>query len=257
MKYSNREILNSLALSLSILMTAASCATSPIKKPNPKEAFLSHWKETGSKIQVIQVLATQNGMYRGNGIVDGHPIEEFYNPSSGDFSPNAPTHGSVAGTEDKKALYKDLLADLAQELSQSIPANSRIAVLSFPADDHKETHLSSNIALKLEMGLTQAGREVVDREKIDQVLKEHQLQQSQNALFDASTSAQLGKFIGANTVIMGSYHLSMPRKLTITARVLSVETSRVVVIKEKEIPLDGNGSDNRTEIMEMSGSQSL
>src|SRR2546423_1528104 len=86
-----------------------SCATSQTKKTSPKEAFLAHWKETGSDVQVIQVLATQGGMYRGNAIVDGHPIEEFYDPSSGGFSTNAPPHGYMGGAEEKKMLYKDLM----------------------------------------------------------------------------------------------------------------------------------------------------
>lgn len=244
--------------SLMAILLSASCVTSQTKNLIPREAFLSHWKEKGSKVQITQVLAVQNGIYRGNGIVDEHPIEEFYNPSLGTFSQNAPTNGYAGESEEKKILYKDLMNEFAHELSKSIPVQSRIAVLNFLSDDAKETKLSSNIAAKLEMGLTRDGREVVDRGKMDQVLKEHQLQQSQSALFDPSSAAQLGKFVGATVVVTGSYHLSMlrtmPRTLTVSARVISVETTRVLVVQEKEIPLDGNGSDNRDEISELAQS---
>lgn len=238
-------------LPLALGFVIAGCATPTSRKPTPREAFTAHWKETGNKVQVTQVLAVQDGMFRGNAIVDGRPVEEFYNPRTGEFSSDAPVNGYVAGVQENKQLYKDLMAELANEISQSIPGQSRIAILKFPASEGKQTKLSSNITTKLEMGLVNAGRDVVDREKIDQVLKEHRFQQSESALFDASTSARVGKFVGANTVITGEYHLLMPRKMTVTARVISVETAKVLSVKEKEVPLDGAGADNRDEIVDL------
>ena len=210
-----------------------------------------HWKDSGSKITAIQITPIQDGYYRGNAIVDDHPIEEFYDPSTGTISSKAPSQGYGSGNEEKKQLYKDLMFELATDLVQNIPHPARIAVFKFSSEDGKVTELSRNLADKIEMGLIHLNKVVVDRNKLENALKEQQFQQSQAALFDASSSARLGKFVGANVVILGSYHITSRSTLTVTAKVISVETTRVLAVKEKEIPLDGNGSDNRSEILEL------
>lgn len=235
---------------LGALTLLTACSTGQ-KKLTPREAFMAHWKEAGSDVKVMQVQPTQGGMYRGDGIVDGRPQEEFYNPSTGEFTTNAPVNGYVAGSEEKKVLYKDVMAALATDLIQSLPTGSRVAILKVPSDAGKESRLSADLENKLQMGLTNGGISVVDRAKMDEVMKEQQLQQSQSALFDPTTSARIGKLMGANTVITGSYHALLPRKVAVTVKIISAETSRVIAVKETEIPLDGAGADNRDEITEM------
>jgi hypothetical protein len=141
--------------------------------------------------------------------------------------------------------------DLANEMSQKLPPNSRIAVLNFPSSTGQETRFSANLATKLEMGFIDAGKEIVDRAKIEQVMKEQHLQQSDAALFDAAKSARLGKFIGANVVIGGQYVVLLPKKIIVTARAVSAETTRVISIREKEIPLEDAGADNWDSIVEL------
>jgi hypothetical protein len=248
---SSSNLTSTLSLTVMALLFCSACSSAPTRKTPPREAFLKHWKDAGSHAQVLQVTPMPNGMYRGNGMVDGRPVEEFYDPESEGFNLTPPAQTIRPDADEKKLLYKDLMADLASELNLSIPNNSRIAVLSLPDDAGKQTKLSANLASKLEMGLGNAGRDMIDRGKIDEVIKEHKFQQTQSALFDASSMARLGQFVGANTVLTGSYHLSPNRLLTVTVRAISVETTRVIVVKEKEIPLDGAGSVNRDEISEL------
>lgn len=153
--------------------------------------------------------------------------------------------------EEKKLLYKDLMIELAQEISRVLPPEARVAVLKFPSHTGQETNFSSNVAMKLEMGFIKAGRDIVDRAKIDQILKEQHFQQGDAALFDATKSARIGKFAGANVVIGGEYLVILPKKVLVTARAISVETTRVLTIQEKEIPLTDAGADNWDTLVEL------
>lgn len=213
---------------------------------NPRKIFESHWNDTYSNVKVLEVTAMRGHYYRGNGIVDEHPIEEWYDVDSKKFSVDPPqdTNPVEVAAEDKQ-LYKDLMMDFAKELGQKIPADARIAILKFPSQQGQETKFSADVASKLEMGFVEAGRDVVDRARTEQILKEHHFQQTESALFDASSLARLGRFMGANIVVMGNYTSYMPTKVIVSARAISVETTKILVLKEKEIPLTGSGADNK------------
>ncbi|MBI3557448.1 MAG: hypothetical protein HY074_14380, partial [Deltaproteobacteria bacterium] len=123
--------------------------------------------------------------------------------------------------------------------------------LDFPDTKGKNTSLSHDVSEKLEAALVESGHTVVDRAKIDKVMTEHQFQQGDGALFDVSTLARLGKFVGANTVVYGKYLMIDERQLTISAKVISVESTRVVGSKSKDIPLTGDGTANRDWILNL------
>lgn len=198
----------------------------------------------------MQFTEVTDGWIRGNGIVDGRPIEEFYNPATGEFSKNAPILKRDLPTDEKKELYKDMLIEMGQKLTQKIPAGARVAVLDFKSGAN-QTMLGKDIASKIEAAIIDDGMDVVDRESIDKAFNEHELQQKDSALFDATTVAQLGKLMGANVVVFGNYNITLPHKLTVTAKALSVETSKVLTRQEAEIPLTGTGADNRETVMSL------
>src|SRR5258706_2128046 len=70
---------------------------------------------------------------------------------------------------------------------------------------------------------------VLDREKLNLVLREHQL--SASGLLDPPTAAKTGKLIGANFVVLGSFSL-VDGKLHVHARVVNVGSSAIVVAQQ-------------------------
>ena len=229
------------------LIGLVSCSHAP---KNDRERFDKHWHERGDKVSVLEVR--QDGeMVHGSGIVDQHPVDEFYNPKTGEFTAMAPTVGDIIHDGGPKQDYAALLADLSKDVSRNMAESDRVAVLDFPNEKGKITPLSHDVSEKIEAALVDTGHAVVDRAKIDKVMSEHQFQQGDGALFDTSTLARLGKFVGANTVVYGKYLMIDERQLTVTAKVISVETTRVVGSKAKDIPLTGDGSQNRDWVLNL------
>ena len=74
---------------------------------------------------------------------------------------------------------------------------------------------------------------VLDRDKINLVLKEHQL--SLSGLVDPTTAAKTGKLIGADFMVQGSFNL-VGGKLQVHARVVSVATAAIVTAQEVTAP---------------------
>jgi hypothetical protein len=216
------------------------CSSAP---RNDRERFEQHWKQQGSDVQVLEVRP-DGEVVHGSGIVDQRPVDEFYNPKTGMFTSKAPVQGQIVVDAEETADYKTMLSDLAKESTKILADSDRIAVLDFPDEKGKDTALSKDIAEKIEAGLVDAGKTVVDRAQVDKVMKEHQFQQGEGALFDSATLARLGKFVGANHIIYGKYTLIAGQQLSVSAKVISVETTRLVGSKSKDIPLTGGGAGN-------------
>ncbi|MFU2519025.1 MAG: CsgG/HfaB family protein, partial [Clostridiales bacterium] len=66
---------------------------------------------------------------------------------------------------------------------------------------------------------------VVERNKLEEVLKELKLGQTRS--FDSATTARIGKLLGAEYLVFGSYFEFLGR-FRIDARVVKVETGQVV-----------------------------
>lgn len=69
------------------------------------------------------------------------------------------------------------------------------------------------------------GYEVVERDALEKVLKELELSNSKN--FDSSSAAQIGKLLGAEQLVFGSYMLLFD-KFRIDAKVVDVATGRII-----------------------------
>lgn len=240
------------------LLLLSSCASGARKK-TVSELFEDHWKTEYQKVQVVQITEVKEGIYRGNGIVDGHPVEEFYTQSTFQFSKLSPSNGAAVGatvtgssdSANQRVYYKSELGALALALAKKVPASSRIAVLRFPSETKAQTALGRDIALKMELELVNQGWKIVDRSTIDQVLEEHRFQQKEGPLFDTETVAKIGKLVGASVVVLGSYTVFKTEKLEINARAIEVDTAQVMSAQEREIPLDGPGSVNRDQVLKL------
>lgn len=113
--------------------------------------------------------------------------------------------------------------------AQTMMATRVIAVIDFSNDtgdtklDHLKKGLSESLITKL------AGYKdlkIVERSKLDAALKE--LGFGQTLYADSSTAAQIGKVVGANTIVSGSL-VKAGSRFEMNVRVFDVETSRILV----------------------------
>lgn len=73
---------------------------------------------------------------------------------------------------------------------------------------------------------------VVERDKINYVLREHELQKS--GAVDKSTAVRAGKILGAKYMVFGSITQLDDRQTRMVVRVVSVETSEIIASVDKE-----------------------
>ena len=101
----------------------------------------------------------------------------------------------------------------------------RIAVLYFQnnsTDNHALNALSKGLCSMMITDMKSAGGyTVVERERIQAVLAE--LEMAQGAAFDSATASKIGRLVGAEYLVFGSY-FELFDKFTINARMVIVET---------------------------------
>lgn len=73
---------------------------------------------------------------------------------------------------------------------------------------------------------------VVERDKINYVLKEHELQKS--GAVDRATAVRAGKILGAKYMVFGSFTQLDDKQTRMVVRVVSVETSEIIASVDKE-----------------------
>lgn len=104
----------------------------------------------------------------------------------------------------------------------------RVAILYFEnnATEKSFAPLSKGLCDMMISDFSQASRfAVVERNKLEEVLKELKLGQTRS--FDSATTARIGKLLGAEYLVFGSYFEFLGR-FRIDARVVKVETGQVV-----------------------------
>lgn len=106
-----------------------------------------------------------------------------------------------------------------------------IAVVDFTntSGDESYDYLSKTIPETLITSLAEAGRlQIVERGRLESALKEMKLQLSD--VVDEATAVQLGKAVGANAIILGSF-VAIGSKLRISSRLIDVQTATVITGK--------------------------
>ncbi len=110
-----------------------------------------------------------------------------------------------------------------------------IAVLYFQnnslADRQNMEPLSKGLAdmLITELSKIQALK-VIERNQLQQMIEEMKLGQS--GMVDEKTAQQVGKLLGAQTLLLGSYVALFGGKMRIDARIVEVETGRTIEAEE-------------------------
>ena len=105
----------------------------------------------------------------------------------------------------------------------------RIAILYFEnnAADKSFAPLAKGLCDMMISDFSKASQfSVVERNRLEEILKELKLGQTRS--FDSATTAKIGKLLGAEYLVFGSYFEFMGR-FRIDARIVKVETGQVVV----------------------------
>lgn len=104
----------------------------------------------------------------------------------------------------------------------------RIAIIYFDnsSDDKKLDQLKKGLADMLISDLSKVSMlDVVERARLEEILKEQELNNS--AKFDNETATKIGKLLGAEHIMTGSFFELMGR-LRIDSRLIDVETGRII-----------------------------
>lgn len=104
----------------------------------------------------------------------------------------------------------------------------RIAIIYFDnsSDDKKLDQLKKGLADMLISDLSKVSMlDVVERARLEEILKEQKLNNS--AKFDQETATKIGKLLGAEHIMTGSFFELMGR-LRIDSRLIDVETGRII-----------------------------
>ncbi len=115
------------------------------------------------------------------------------------------------------------------------PQQKTIAVLYFQnnsiADRQNMEPLSKGLAdmLITELSKIQALK-VIERSQLQQMIEEMKLGQS--GLVDEKTAQQVGRLLGAQTLLLGGYVVMFGGKMRIDARIVEVETGRTLEAEE-------------------------
>lgn len=122
--------------------------------------------------------------------------------------------GSIAKVTHKSEEIKE--GDQVYQLRKQV---ARVAVTEFPFDD-KFNNLTRNVQDMLYTNLIQKGMRVVEREKLEEVLREQKAGFS--GVLDLATAAQVGKLLGVEAVLVGSV-ADLGDALSVIARLVDVE----------------------------------
>ncbi len=119
-------------------------------------------------------------------------------------------------------------------------AKDKVIAISYfdnTTSNSKYNALSKGIADMLITDLSKAkGVEIVEREKLEELLKEIKLGKS--SYFDQSTAQKLGKGLGASTILTGAFYV-LNDVIRIDARLINVENGKIMIAEE----VTGNTSD--------------
>src|SRR3989338_6903965 len=100
-------------------------------------------------------------------------------------------------------LHAQSLEKLARKLTKGIKDGGKIAVLDFPYHNGRLSGGSSIVQERLTTFIAQHSKiEVIERNLLQKILEEKKLEQT--GLIDPSTTRELGRILGVETIITGT-----------------------------------------------------
>ena len=126
---------------------------------------------------------------------------------------------SLRAQSDFKQELKKLADDLTQQIMQK--GNKRLAVASFTDMQNNETELGKYLAQQFSGFLIRNGLDVVDRSRIDVLMKENKM--TAQGLLDPQTQVKLGQLAGIELIVKGS---TTPLDKTVELTISGIDISR-------------------------------
>lgn len=173
----------------------------------------------GATVLILIALFFYPGMgERKSGEEEGGPVAE------------ADAGSSTPSDEQKKEKAEEATEETIDSLNakEGSGERTRLAVLYFEngSNNAELDGLRKGLASMLISDLSELeGLQVVERDRLEEVLEEQELSNSKK--FDASTAAEVGKLLGAEKILIGSY-FEMMGQLRVDARTIDVETGEIL-----------------------------
>lgn len=139
---------------------------------------------------------------------------------------------------DRAYSFEKGLSLLTREIIDSLEDEQlyRVAVNEFVRIDEQRTILGKAVAEELTTGFFNAGASfsLVERSQLEAALAELQL--GMTAVFDERQAAELGRLVGADALVIGSF-TPFEEYVKINARIFSVEDGRVIAAASVKIEM--------------------
>ncbi len=133
-------------------------------------------------------------------------------------------------TEHMRYMFDEVVLSLPLQKDASIA----VAGFSFPNDRRAQIlDLLSEYALVAMAGVSEL--QVIERGKLDTILKEQELQLS--GLVDTSKAIEVGKLSAAQWILTGTV-IDMPESLVVFIRVIDVQSGEIVTVSQVLLPKD-------------------
>lgn len=128
----------------------------------------------------------------------------------------------------------EAIAAMTAKLSEKVHTEKTVAVLNFTNLQGAETELGRFLAEEFSISLMNSSESlrVVDRSRVDFLLKEHGLKVS--GLVDPSNAIQLGKVAGIQALVTGTI-TPYGNNLRLTVKVIDIETASILAAAREEI----------------------
>jgi TolB-like protein len=126
------------------------------------------------------------------------------------------------------------IADATKDISAYFAGTpgKTLAVLPFRHSDSKATNEIAGVQDRLTEQLVATGSvTVIERDRIEQILREHQIDQS-----GATGKARIGELLQADYILTGSIAPGRRKNLEITARLVEISTSKIVLTSRATVP---------------------
>ncbi len=132
---------------------------------------------------------------------------------------------AISRAESPKAAKPEDSKAAKSEDSKATAVKLTVAVLDFSATDPANPELGRQIGEAVAAGLSEKqGFTLVDRQTLRRTIKEQSL--NLTGLVDSDKAVKIGKLVGARLLVTGSA-FTLGKQLTITAKLISTETTRV------------------------------
>ncbi len=135
--------------------------------------------------------------------------------------------------------YDDELSRIGRELTDCLSGEAplKVAAVDFTDLQGQATELGRLLAeeLSTELAMTAKalGPQIVDRNHLRAVLKEHEL--SSEGLIDPKTAKELGRFAGIDVVVTGNV-LALDQTIKVTAKAIRTESATIACASRGEFP---------------------